>query len=92
MDDLPKYQELIPSILRVLASVDGSISNSEIENAVRKALGLSDEACSRIHSGSRTEFQYRLAWARTKAKSEGLVSSPKREHWQITELGKSKSV
>jgi len=36
-----------------------------------------------IHSGNRTEFQYRMAWARTKAKSDGKITSSKRETWQV---------
>lgn len=89
MNQIPKSQELIKPLLIVLNS-RGELSNSEIREEVGKLLGLSEEAKGIIHSGSRSELEYRLAWARTNAKSRGLIQSPKREHWQITELGKTR--
>ena len=87
MPEIPKSQELIKPLLRVLNS-RGVLSNAEIRQDIERLLELSDEARNLIHSGSRSELEYRLAWARTNAKSKGLIESPKREHWQITELGK----
>jgi restriction system protein len=65
------------------------LSNAQIRDELAKKLSLDSEQLSQIHSGSRTEFEYRLAWARTYAKSKGLIQSPTRMHWQITELGKT---
>ncbi len=89
MNQIPKSQELIEPLLRVLNS-QGLLSNSEIRDEVGRLLELSEELKGIIHSGSRSELEYRLAWARTNAKSKGLIQSPKREHWQITELGKTR--
>ncbi len=86
---LPKSQELIKPLLRVLAS-GNLMSNEEIRLKVSQLLSLTEEQKTIIHSGTRTEFEYRLAWARTKAKSEELITSPKRESWMITEKGKAK--
>ena len=61
----------------------------EIEAAVGNELAIPDALQAAIHSGKRTEFQYRLAWARTKAKLAGWIESPKRESWEIMKLGKS---
>ena len=89
MDQLPKYQELIRPLLMVLKNAGGPLSNAEIESGVVKELGIPASLATSIHSGNRTELQYRLAWARTKAKSAGWIESPKRETWTITSAGKN---
>ena len=83
MEDLPKYLELIKPLIKVLTEAGKPLSNSEIEAAIIKELGIPISLSSRVHSGSRTELQYRLAWARTKAKSSGDIFSPKRETWSV---------
>ena len=84
MEQLPKYQELIPTLLKVLSTAARPMTNSEIERAVIHELAIPSELVELIHSGKRTELQYRLGWAKTKAKSEGLVNSPARETWSIS--------
>ena len=74
-------------MLRVMSRAGKPLSNSEIAAMVSIELELSINQMSLIHSGSRTELQYRLAWARTKAKSLGFIVSPARETWQVTPLG-----
>ena len=83
MEQLPKYQELILPLLKVLTRAGKPISNTEIESAIIQELQIPVSLSSIIHSGKRTELQYRLAWARTKAKSSGSIISPKRETWAI---------
>jgi len=83
MEQLPKYQELILPLLKVLTRAGKPISNAEIESAIIQELQIPVSLSSIIHSGNRTELQYRLAWARTKAKSSGSIISPKRETWAI---------
>jgi restriction system protein len=83
MEQLPKYQELILPLLKVLTRAGKPISNTEIESAIIQELQIPVSLSSIIHSGNRTELQYRLAWARTKAKSSGSIISPKRETWAI---------
>ena len=89
MEQLPKYQDLIRPILLVLSRAEKPFSNAEIELGVVSELGVPSDLASLIHSGNRTELQYRLAWARTKAKSSGWLRSPKRETWEITSAGKA---
>jgi len=83
MSDLPKSQELVNPLLDFLRAHGGVASNKEIASGVAATLGLPSHLLEQVHSGTRTEFEYRLAWARTKAKTAGLISSPNREHWQI---------
>jgi restriction system protein len=89
MNELPRSQDLIKPMLRVLSAAEGPISNSVIEEGVITELSIPDSLSSIIHSGKRTELQYRLAWARTKAKTSGLVESPSRKSWKITNKGRT---
>jgi len=84
MEQLPKYQDLIPTLVKVLSVAGRPMSNSEIEGAVIKELAIPPQLIEVIHSGKRTELQYRLGWARTKAKADGLIFSPARETWSIS--------
>ena len=87
--DLPKSVDLLQPLLRALKS-GAVLTNIQIRDEVAKELSLTSEQINQIHSGSRTELEYRLAWARANAKSRKLIESPRREHWQITELGKTR--
>ena len=83
MEKLPRYQELIEPMLDFLKTQGGDATNKAIDAAVAKSLNIPQILLSEIRSGKRTEFQYRMAWARTKAKSDGKIESPKRETWKI---------
>jgi restriction system protein len=87
MNSIPRSQDLIQPTLTATSKLGGQATIREIETYVAKTLNLSEDALGELHSGSRTEFQYRMAWARTKAKSQGFLESPKREVWKITEKG-----
>ena len=83
MEALPKYTDLIDHLLKVLKEAGRPLTNEEIELAIIKNLDIPSSLARLIHSGNRTELQYRLAWARTKAKNSGMIISPKRETWTI---------
>ncbi len=89
MDALPKSQDLLRPMMEFLTTQHGPCSNGQIELAVGRKLEIPANLLSIIHSGGRTEFQYRLAWARTNAKSKQWITSPKRESWEITEVGRA---
>jgi len=87
MDNLPRSQELLQPTLIAISKLGGQAKIREIEFQVSQSLSLSEDSLLKVHSGSRTEFQYRMAWARTKAKSLGLLESPSREVWRLTQAG-----
>ena len=90
MEELPKYQDLVLPVLQALAKTKNGLSIQEIEIQVISLLAIPKEISEVLHSGKRTELQYRLAWARTKAKASGWITSPKRETWRITDTGISR--
>jgi len=82
--DLPANADLIPIVIAALKTIGGSGTNDQIRTEVIKAMGLTHEVVNKIHSGSRTELEYKLAWARTLAKQKGLIANPGRMTWKIT--------
>jgi len=83
--DLPANADLIPIVVAALKTIGGSGTNDQIRAEVVKAMGLTPEVVDKIHSGSRTELEYKLAWARTLAKQKGLISTTGRMMWKISQ-------
>lgn len=84
--NLPKSSYLIEVILQALKELGGSATSKEIDARAIALLSLSPEQIALKHSdgpSSRTEIQYRLAWARTLAKRKGLIASTSRSVWSV---------
>ena len=69
----PTISELINALVLAIKSNNGIASNQQIKEFVITSLSLSPEQVSIVHEGNRTKLDYRLAWARTKAKEQGLI-------------------
>ena len=82
-NNLPGSSELESSTLRVLSASGGSLKSCEIDNLVIADLKLTSEQLSILHSGSRSEVSYRLAWVRTKAKQKGLIERLPTNQWKL---------
>jgi len=87
MNNLPKPSDLVPSVLHVINASGGRMKFPEIRVAVVEHMGISSESLQKIRSGNRTEFQYRLSWALTKAKGENLIKRSDDGTWEITPVG-----
>jgi restriction system protein len=83
--DMPKNSELAQLVAQVIRKNGGIATNEQIRNEVIGSLGLSDVAVATIHSGTRTEIEYRLAWARTIAKKKNLIKSSGPKQWSSVE-------
>jgi len=81
--DLPANADLIPIVVAALKTIGGTGTNDQIRAEVIKAMGLTPEVVNKIHSGSRTELEYKLAWARTLAKQKGLIANAGRMTWKV---------
>lgn len=84
--DFPKSSQLIEVVLQALKDLGGSGTSKEIDARAIALLGLSPEQIALKHSdgpSSRTEIQYRLAWARTLAKRKELILSTSRSVWSV---------
>lgn len=86
MTKLPSPSELAPVVVEVIRELGGTAHFKDIEKAVLKKLDLSTELASQVRSGKRTEFAYRLSWARTKCKSEGLITNSGSGIWKLVTI------
>lgn len=83
MNKLPTPAQLVSPIEIAIRGLGGSAHFREIEKAVAENLNLNKDDISKIRSGGRTEFAYRLSWARAKAKSEGRIVNEGKGIWAI---------
>jgi len=81
---MPTSAELESAVLRALASKGGNSTNSEIYQWVISNLEISKPQLEIMRSGNRTEIEYRLAWARTRASKKGLIYRTGPSSWALT--------
>jgi restriction system protein len=84
----PSFHSFFVPIVQSLRARGGSATIDELEEAVASAANLTDEQRSYLHGdGPRTEFSYRLAWARTYLKKGGALDNSERGVWHLTPGG-----
>lgn len=82
-ESLPGFNALLEALIILFKTFPGqSFTNLEIEKFVIEKLDISDAAQRTPREKSRTELQYRLAWARTKAKGAGLIIRDGTKTWK----------
>jgi len=84
--EIPAYDQLMLPLFKALADLGGSASIAEIDEYVGEQSGLPSELLDLPHNAEKsnqTEFQYRLAWARTYLKKAGLIDNSSRGVWVI---------
>jgi restriction endonuclease Mrr len=89
---LPPISTYMEPVLHVLVERGGRATNEELNAAVAARVGLSDEQLRMPHGkgDGRSEFEYRMAWARTKLRKAGDLEPDQRKAWRITEAGRAK--
>jgi len=87
-DELPLSPALEAPIVRCLEEQPGPMKNAEMDALVALQLGLSDEQLKLPHDlekrGARTEFAYRMAWARTRLKARGVLERRELGEWALS--------
>lgn len=84
----PSSDTFFIPIVYSLRARGGSATIEELETAVSSEANLSDEQRSQLHGdGPKTEFSYRLAWARTYLKKGGALENSERGIWHLTPAG-----
>lgn len=85
---IPKFQEITLPMLK-LAS-DGQVwSLADAREELAKHFQLTEEEIEELlPSGRQARFANRVAWAKVYLERGGLLSSPKRAHFQITDRGR----
>ncbi|HEY4761474.1 MAG TPA: restriction endonuclease [Thermoguttaceae bacterium] len=85
---IPDFQSIMLPLLRHLA--DGTErSNLDTLNALAKEFALTEaEIAEMLPSGQQTRFRNRIAWAKAHFKAAGIIESPRRGVYRITERGR----
>jgi len=84
---IPDFQSLMLPVLRDLSH--GERSGQETIDALAKEFALSEEdLAQRLPSGKQTTFTNRIAWAKSHLKGAGLVESPRRGLYRLTDRGR----
>ncbi len=86
---VPTYDQLMQPTIDALHAFDGKATNLQIYEWVMEQLNLPDEIKKQLHKpgSSRTEVEYRMMWTRTYLRQVGLIDSPARATWVLTDLG-----
>ncbi len=90
--EIPPLHTFMNPVLQVIKNLGGSGTIEEINNKVSEIVNLSDEQLELLHNtekGGQTEFEYRLAWARTYLKKYGVIENSSRGIWALTSKGKN---
>lgn len=88
--DLPPAHTLAWVTVQALRQLGDSGKVEEINETAVELAGLTEQQQEVPHKvGSRTEVEYRLAWARTLCKLLGLATNSERGVWTLTELGRT---
>lgn len=86
MTQVPTFDQMMVPLFTALRELGGSASIAEIDDKVGELLELPEEVLEIPHNPEKsnaTEFQYRLAWARTYLKQYGLIDNSRRGVWVI---------
>lgn len=82
--------ELLNPTLSAIRTLGGSARNNEITEKVIELMSIPDSVAEIPHkNGSRSELEYRLAWARTLLKSFGVIDNLELAVWSLTAKGQS---
>lgn len=84
---VPKPDEMYEALIDAINQLGGSASISEMEAKVAEILELGEQDLAQIHRGTRTKFNYRLAWTRNHLKRAGILENSSRGVWSLTEKG-----
>lgn len=85
---IPKYDEMYLVFLECLADMQQHRSK-EVRDTIAARLSVSDaERRELLPSGRQAIFDNRVAWTRTYLKKAGLLTSPSRGVYQLTEQGR----
>ena len=84
---VPKFFEFFEAFLESLQ--DGEIhTTKEVRDTIEKNMGLSEDDLSEmLPSRKQSTFYNRVAWARTYLDRAGLIETPSRGHYRITDEG-----
>ena len=86
---LPSYRDLMLPVVRAVSGLGGSGNSREISESVIESEGFSEDLLAVTYEGREKSILVdRLDWARSYCKLGGVLESPKRGLFLITDLGR----
>ena len=86
---LPSYHDLMLPVVRAVLELGGSGNSREISESVIESEGFSEDLLALTYEGREKSILVdRLDWARSYCKLGGILESPKRGLFLITDLGR----
>jgi restriction system protein len=80
---MPSSDELQRSVIKSIEAHGGKATNAQILRWTIENLKLNQSQLEVMRSGNRTEVEYRLAWARTRASKKGLIHRNGPSTWSL---------
>jgi restriction system protein len=84
---IPDFQSLMLPLLRHTADLQEHTTGETIEALAQKCNLSTDDRAELLPSGRTHRFDDRVSWAATYLRKAGLIASPRRGRFQITERG-----
>ena len=84
---IPDYQTVMLPLLRLAADGKEHKVREAIEDLADSFALTEDERKELLPSGGQATFDNRVGWARTSMKKAGLLESPQRGYFKITDRG-----
>lgn len=87
---LPRHDDLMLPILKLLVELGGSGTNEEINTGLVESLALTPEQMAETYEKTGVAIlPDRMSWARSYLKYPNFVDNPKRGVWVLTEAGRT---
>src|SRR3972149_9324278 len=89
IEKVPKFENFFSPTMDALKKLGGSATVDELVATVIEIMKLPEDIASIPHSetDTRTRLEYRLAWARTYLKRNGLIDNSAKGVWSLTQKG-----
>lgn len=84
-------EAFVQPILRVLAAAGGRASVDDVRANIPASMDLMDEDFLPIPSGGDVRWHTTISWTASALRKEGVLHSPKRGTWELTELGRERA-
>jgi 5-methylcytosine-specific restriction protein B len=87
IEGVPQFVSYFQPLLETLRDLGGHARPRQIFDEIRKRYGVPDEFLEQVNANGRPKFENRVAWARLYLIKAGLMNSPKRGVWGLTDQG-----
>lgn len=87
IEGVPQFVSYFGPLLEILRDLGGQARPKQIYDEIRKRYSLPDGFLEQTNRSGQPKFENRVAWARFYLTKAGLMNSPKRGIWALTEQG-----